>query len=792
MIKLLSATQRLSLTAGATMWTTVGDEEAAVPRLAMADGPMGIASSRVDERDVGLLTPCPTALGASWDVALCARVGALVGSEAVRRSVDLVLAPNVNLARSPLAGRAFEYFSEDPLLAGTLAAAWAEGVQSTGTGAVAKHLVCNDNETDRDRLNVVVDERALREVYLLPFELCASAGVGGIMTAYNRVNGHWCSENHHVITTIVKRDWAYDGLVMSDWFATHSTAATLNAGLDLEMPGPPRFLGIKAEGAVSAGEVATARVDDAAERVLRAAQRFTGAKLTSVSGEEANDLLVEAAAAGFVLVRNEDGFLPLVPGRDRHIAVIGPNACAPCYQGGTFAKIAVAPDVIRPWDAIKAAYGPHARVEYEPGVDPQPRLPEMPVRPARDLGEGCRRGMTLDYFDGQGAHANRRASETRDSNSLVWFAGMHDDVATLDRPARILASGIFDVQVTGPHTFYLGATGPVRMMIDGREILARAEMVAASDVMGRLKSGDADEVALELVAGQSLQIEVEFSYDAARVQGLWYGIRRPDTPEAMRARAVHLARRADAVILIVGETADSSVESKDRPDTQLSAEQRTLIAEVTAANSRTAIIANVGHAFDSRWEEAGRALMVVWYPGQGFATALAEVLAGDREPGGRMPVSIARDESDYPVFAVQPDQFGDVDYAEGTLIGYRAIANPRHAFGAGRGYAAIDVVSAVLQRDPEVGATVQAIVANRSSRPGAEVLQVYRRAPELALVGFAKVVVAAGEECSVEIEIAQRQLQIWQGEWVNIAEPRLFLGRSATDVEIDFMLPPSG
>ena len=239
----LTIDQQLAMSAGATMWTTVGYAEAGIPSLAMADGPMGIASGRVDERDIALLTPCPTALGASWDIDLNMRVGALVGGEAIRMGVDMVLAPNVNLARSPLAGRAFEYYSEEPLLAGLLGAAWASGLQSTGTASVAKHLVCNDSETDRDRMNAVVSERTLREIYLLPFELCAEAGVGGMLTAYNRLNGQWCAEHHHVITTIVKGEWRFPGVMMSDWFGTHSTVATLTAGLDLEMPGPARFLG---------------------------------------------------------------------------------------------------------------------------------------------------------------------------------------------------------------------------------------------------------------------------------------------------------------------------------------------------------------------------------------------------------------------------------------------------------------------------------------------------------------------------------------------------------------------
>lgn len=776
----LTPDQRLAMTAGASMWATVGYPDAAIPSLTMSDGPMGIASGRVDERDVALLTPCPTALGASWDVDLCARVGTLVGSEAVRRGIDMVLAPNVNLARSPLAGRAFEYFSEDPLLAGQAGAAWAAGVQTTGTAAVAKHLVCNDSETDRDVMNAVVDERTLREIYLLPFELCAQVGVAAMLTAYNRVNGQWCAEHHHVMTSIVKQEWGFDGLIMSDWFGTHSTVATLNGGLDLEMPGAARFLGAKAAEAVAAGDVSQDRIDDAAARIGQVAVRFKGEKHRPIVGAQADALLVEAAAASFVLLKNE-GVLPLNPDQDQHIAVIGPNATAPCYQGGTFAKISVSPDALRPLDAIVAHFGDYVRIDHEPGVDPQPRLPSMPVRPARDLGDACTTGMTIDYFDGQGDTAALRASETRDTNSLVWFAGVHDDVATLNRPARIVASGWFTADTDGDHRFYLGATGSVVMRIDGHEVLGRQQAVAASDVMGMLKSGEADSVALFLSAGQQLTVEVEFSYDAARVHGMWYGIRRPDSPDAMLARAVALAEQADAVVLIVGETSDASVESKDRPHSRLPDAQIALIEAVTAANPRTTIVANVGHAFDTSWDERAAALLLTWYPGEGFGPALAQTLAGDREPGGRMPVSIAHRDEDYPAFALKPQANGDLHYAEGLRIGYRGIDNPRHAFGAGRGYADIAWLSASVTHDDQGDLIVQMTLANRSARSGSDVIQIYRRAPELALVGFAKVWLEPDEQKDVIIRVARRRLQSWRDGWQDIAEPMLFAGRSAAE-----------
>jgi beta-glucosidase len=784
-----------TLTAGASMWATAAMPHAGIPALAMADGPMGVAGPRVDERDISLLTPAPVALGASWDRDLVERVGRLVGLEAIRRKVDLMLAPNLNLARSPLAGRAFEYFSEDPLLCGTLGVSWIQGCQSVGTGAVAKHLVCNDSETARDSMNAVVDARTLREVYLQPFEMAARAGCAGMLAAYNKVNGAWCAEAGEIIQVVAKGEWKFEGVFMSDWFGTHSTLGSLAGGLDLEMPGPPRYLGPHSAAAVAEGRVDIARLQDAAGRVAATARRFGAGKGEPMPAIEASALLLEAAAAGFTLVRNEDDILPLDPARVERIAVIGPNASAPCFQGGTFAKIAVRPDAMLPIDALRARFG-DAIVGYEPGVDPQPKLPRMPARPARTLGDGCTHGMTLDYFDNADCSGAPLLSETRDTNSLTWFHGVHA-AGALQKDAATRASGIYTAQASGPHRFYVGGTGALRLLVDGVEVFRRVEALAPGDVMGRLKSGDADSVIVILRAGQEVEVVVELRYTAARCQGLWYGVRGPDSNEAMLARAVDAARAAEAVVLVVGETSDASVESKDRLDTRLPQEQLALIEQVCAANPNTVIVTNVGHAFDTRWADQARAVLHCWYPGEEFGRALAEVLAGDREPGGRMPVTIAREDADYPALSLQPDASGNLRYEEGTRVGYRGLAargtEPRQAFGSGFGYTTFALDGAVAESDGADGWNVTVTVRNTGRRPGAEVVQVYRVQPELTLVGFEKVWLAPGERRAVRIPVERRRLQVWDGAWTDLpGSVSLLIGRASDDLPLAVQVIPGG
>ncbi|NML92319.1 beta-glucosidase [Novosphingobium olei] len=748
----LSLEEQARLTAGATMWTTGAVPELGLREVAMADGPMGVASGRIDERDVSILTPAPVSLGASWDLDLLERVGALVGNDAIGRGVDALLAPNVNLARSPNAGRAFEYYSEDPLLAGLCGAAWTRGIQSTGTGAVAKHFVCNDSETERDTLNAVIDERTLRQVYLLPFELCCEAGCGGIMTAYNRVNGDWCAEASEPLR-IVREEWRYDGVLMSDFFATHSTAPTLNAGLDLEMPGPARFLGAKAADAVASGEVPAERLADAADRVMRFARRFGGAK--TPADLDADDMLTEAAAAGMVLLRN-DGLLPLASDLAT-IAVIGPNATAPCYQGGTFARIAVTPDAPTPLQALETAFAGRATILHEPGVDPQPRLPSLPVAPMVDLGDGCSDGMTVEYFAGHDIAAEPLTRETRATNSLVWFHGVHEQ-ARFNEAGAVRARGWYVAAASGLHRFYVGATGPVSLSVDGVPIVVRQEQPAASDIMGVLKAGDAAHADLALEAGQRVAVDVVFRFAPARAQGLWYGVRAPDTPDAMLARAVEAARKADAVVLMLGETADASVESKDRADTRLDSGQLRLAAAVLAANPRTAIVVNVGHAFDANFATDAAALLVAWYPGQAFGTALTDVLLGTREPGGRLPVTLAREEADYPAFDLKPAPGGDLAYNERLLLGYRGLRARGTAalfpFGAGQGYTTF-----ALGQPRVEGGLIHVPVTNTGARMGAEVVQAYLVDSPFALVGHARITLAPGESGEVALRPHQHILR---------------------------------
>ena len=785
------------LTSGRDMWSTAEWPEAGVRSIRMADGPMGIASGRVDERDISVLSPCGHSLGASWDVDLVHRVGATVGNEARRLGVDALLAPNLNLPRSPLVGRAFEMYSEDPVLSGALGAAWIDGVASRGVGCIAKHLVCNDSETARDSMSAVIDEAALHEVYLRPFEMAAlRPGCVGILAAYNRLNGRYCAEHPGLLEGVVKKLWKFQGFTVSDWFGAHDTLGSARAGLDLDMPGPDRVLGSKFAMAVTAGTVSEERLIDAATRVARGVSQIN--RLTQpqepIDPNVVADTLTAAAAASFVLLRNSANVLPLVAAQTKRIALIGPNAIAPCYQGGTFAKVGLRPDATMPFDAIRECFEGSAEVRVEPGVDPAHRLPTMPVTPARDLGDGCTRGMTVEFIAGYEQDRAPAFAETRNTNSLTWFTEM-PGVGGLDKPGMIRASGWYSPAMDGAHQFFVGGTGSMRLLVDGVERFARDTDIKPADIMGVLKAGDADACTVSLESGRPVLVVVEMRYRPARAQGMWYGVRPPTTPAAMLARAVEAARWADTVVLMVGETADAGVESKDRESTKLPAEQLGLIEAISAVNSRVVAVVNAGHALDLSWDTQISALLMVWYPGERYAEALADVLAGRREPGGRLPVTIASTDADYPVLSTRPDADGTVRYHEGSYPGYLGLARanriPRYAFGFGLGYASIDIESAQVIPADDGALRIEVEVKNSSSRAGKAVIQGYIQGPDDAaarLEAFKVLEVSSHGRSKVDLMLTARSLARWRdGRWTVVPGTyRIVVGNHSGDSRFVF------
>ena len=757
-----------------------------VPRIGLrpiklSDGPAGVRPQWPG--DFPLLTPCETALAASWDPDLLRRIGELVGDEARRRGVNGLHAPNVNLPRSPLGGRAFEQFAEDPLLTGVLASAWVQGLQSRHVASIVKHLAANDSETERQIMNSVVNERVLREIYLLPFELAVKADAWGIMSAYNRVNGVYCGEHAYLLDQVLKGEWQFDGFVISDAGGTRSTAPSALAGLDMELPGPgrPQRFGDPLAEAVRSGEIRTEVVDVAVERILRLAQR------TGAVGEDGwtppepvadpRGLLREAAAAGFVLLHNRDAVLPLQG--VRRLAIIGPNAAEPCYQGGAFSQLPLPDSTETPLGALRARFS-GIDVVHERGALSSRKVPllrEVPLVTA----DGSP-GIEVEYFLEDTPSDAPLAREVRASGSMVWF--QMPGIGVPNRRGRVRVRAVLTPETTGVYTFVVGSSAAFDLLLEGQRVASQSEPPPIDD-MGALIRPDLVTLSRELQAGDSLQVEIAMKFGPARAHSLHFGI-RPPAPSNLLERAIAAAQSADAVVLVVGESQDSALESADRTTTHLTPQQEQLVERICAANPRSVVVLNAAHATDLACAEAAAALLCVWFPGQEFGPALAQVLAGDVEPGGRLPVTFARNESDYLVFDLTPINH-DVVYEPEPTIGYRhfdekAIA-PRYAFGHGLGYTTFALSDLVID-----SMRLSVNVRNTGRRPGKEVVQVYIRPPDgvIELKAFAPVRLEPGASKTVEFALEGLAFRHWNDHGWQIApgQYQVFVGRSSVDLPL--------
>jgi beta-glucosidase len=768
-----------ALTGGLNGWSTNACPELEVEEMVLLDGPLGVVSRTMDERDSALLMPSGTALAATWDTELVSRVGQVLGQQARERSANVILGPNLNLPRSPLSGRAFEMFSEDPFLTGELGAAWVQGVQSQGVGSCAKHVVANDTETERRRMNSRVDESVLRETYLRPFETAVRrANPWMLMMAYNRVNGVHCSQ-HPGLISILKGDWRYDGVVVSDWFGVDNTKETAEAGLDLEMPGPARFLGDRFADAVTAGGVPAARLQDAVQRMVRLAGRTgrkaggSGSGTAQSRGEaEQRKVLRAAAARSFVLLENREHMLPLDPGRITTLAVIGPNATKPCFQGGTFATVRPEGALETPLDAIRRAMGPGVEVSHEPGTALASPLQLTELGSTAPDGTP---GILLEVLEPGGSGDDKVLySEVRKASSFVWFGAVPGVGA--GAPGRVRISARFILDHAARWTFGAGGTGTTAVTVNGSHVLD-VPPPAPDDVMGVVARGETTGVSLDLPAG-SVDFVAEMAFEPGRVQSVT-AVAAPEENGDPLARAVDLAGRADAVVLVLGDDQGSSRESADRTTAALDRSCDELVDAVSGINPNTAVVVNASRAVLLPWADKVKAVLMAWFPGQEFGPALASVLIGRDAPSGRLPVSFPARDEDIPGFGTGLDAGLTLDYSASEPTGYRhfeASKRPaRYPFGYGLGYTRFELLEAAADTGADTarvpadgvhGVSVRASIRNCGERAGRDVLQVYGRAPgedSLRLMGYAKVDVAAGSTAEVAIALDPAGFRRWNG-----------------------------
>jgi beta-glucosidase len=775
----LSLEQKVRLLTGADFWSLYPEPAAGLRALVVSDGPAGVRGQSWDERDTSANVPSPTALAATWDTGRVEAIGTLLAHEARRKGVDVLLAPTVNLHRTPYGGRHFECYSEDPLLTARIGAAYVRGLQRCGVGACVKHFVANDSETQRMSVDVRVDDRTLRELYLAPFEAIArEEGAWSVMASYNGVDGHTMTESP-LLRDILHAEWGYDGLVMSDWTATRSTEAAANAALDLAMPGPASMFGPWGDAllaAVSGGTVAEPLIDDKVLRILRLAARVGALAeaperpLEPYGPERIASELRGAAAASFVLARN-DGLLPLERSRLGRVAVIGPNAEVARTLGGGSATV-FPPYTVSPLDGLRAA---GLDVTYAPGVlghlaTPAARAPWL-LRP-----DGSGTGAEVRLFAPSGELAG---TEVRDGAAFRWRSGF-GPLGPPESVARIEVRCL--IRATGAGTYRLGVAGlgRQRLVVDGAEVFDVTLSIPEGADLGEILSTPPERLAtVELAEGQTVSVLLEHDVHSSPMASFGTMIQLKLEPahgtddEEIEA-AVALAAASDVAVVVVGTTAQVESEGFDRKTLALPGRQDELVRRVAAANPRTVAVVNSGAPVLLPWAGDVAAVLLTWFGGQELGHALADVLLGDAEPGGRLPTTWPVTEEGLP--STQPVD-GVLTYDEGLFIGYRRFdrdgRQPLFPFGHGAGYTTWSYDSIAVP-EGATGAPVVVTVRNTGARRGREVVQLYASRPGSAvqrpvkwLAGFAVVDADPGARATAEILVPERALQHWtESGWV--------------------------
>ena len=763
--------------------------ELRLPRLKMADGPLGV-------RNYGPATAMAggISLAATWDTALAERVGAEIGRDARARGVHFMLGPGVNIYRAPLNGRNFEYFGEDPYLASRIAVGYIKGMQSQGVSATIKHFMGNNSEFDRHNIDSIIDERTMREIYLPTFEAgVKEAHVGAIMDSYNLTNGAHMTQNVPLNIGIAKKEWGFDGIMMSDWTSTYDALAVANGGVDVEMPSGVFLNRKNLEPAIQQGQVSVATIDDKVRRILRTAVRFgwLDRDQTDYSIPRFNmlgrEVALQSAREGMVLLKNDSNLLPLDKTKIKSIAVIGPDAYPAVPDGGGSARV-MPFTAVSFLEGISNFLGSNAKVLYSRGI---PKLGELAdaTKYSTAVNNG-QPGVSAEYFANKQLQGTPVVTRTDQHINL----GIDSKTNFPDGTQSSRWTGYFTPQSSGTHDVFVASTGEdggfFRLYVDDKVVF---DNWATSNA---------------LVSYTTLPLETKPHKIVLEQHGRgdWLGVRLQmgivRQGSYVDVDAKKLAAGADAVILAVGFDYTSESEGADRTFS-LPPGQDELIQEISAANKNTiVVVTSGGNVASNAWLDRAPALLEAWYPGEEGGTALAEILFGDVDPSGRLPVTFERRWEDNPAHDSYYPQAGTkrVIYKEGVFVGYRGYEHngtkPLFPFGSGLSYTAFKYSNLEIKPASGDGAYhVSLDVTNTGSREGTEVVQIYvgdshTKVPRPAkeLKGFARVALRPGETKKATIPLDARAFSYYDADgkqWrTDPGSFDILAGHSAEQIEL--------
>lgn len=787
LVQKLTLEQKLDLIGGQDNMFIRAEPSIALPKLKMSDGPMGVRTWGPSTAYAGGI-----GLAASWDTDLANRVGVMLGQDARARGVNFLLGPGVNIYRAPMNGRNFEYFGEDPFLAGQMAAQYIQGVQSQGVSATVKHFDANNSEYDRHNVNSIVEERTLREIYLPAFETAVKQGqVGAVMDSYNLVNGEHSTQNSFLNNQVLKKEWGFPGVLMSDWDATYDGVAAANGGLDLEMPSG-KFMNQKTLlPAVKSGKVPISVIDDKVRRMVLTAMRFGWMDRDQLDltvpllNQEGDAVALRSAQESAVLLKNDGHLLPLDKQSIHTIAVIGPDAYpAVPGAGGSSDVTAFAP--VSFLGGLSNALAPGIKVYWNSGI-PTPQSIFADTRWCVDA--ACKqRGLSrTDYVEA----TNQRIGINVDRQINNASGRQWGPKAKI--PLRLEWDAFIVPQQSGVYRFFAAGIGEdrYRLLINGKQLLEETK-----------HEGQAAQSALvTLTAGKPAQVHFIYWPMQDRVSA---GLGAVAEGSMIQPDAIRLAKMADVVVLCVGFDPHTESEGFDRTY-QLPGGQDTLIQAITAVNPRTIVTLTAGGSVDTHaWIAHTPAMLHTWYAGQEAGTALEQILFGEIDPSGKLPMSFEKRIEDNPTYKNYYPLTGthDVKYAEGLNVGYRyydkSQVKPLFPFGFGLSYTTfafhnLTVVPDSAAADSPV--TVGFDIENTGSRSGAEIGEVYVGDPSAKverpvkeLKGFTRLSLNPGETKHATITLNRRSFAYWDttthGWKVDPGKFVIFVGDSSVNTPL--------
>ncbi|QNQ08887.1 beta-glucosidase [Sphingomonas alpina] len=786
----LTLEEKVSLMAGATGMTGQAVPRLGIPEVKMTDGPTGVRSP---EGRPATVFPVGVAIAATWNPALAQQVGGAIAEEARGYGASVLLAPTVNIVRTPRWGRNFETYSEDPWLTTQIALGYVRGVQDKHVGVSIKHFAANNQETNRFFTNSAVDERTMRELYLPAFEtVVKTLDPWSVMASYNKLNGTYAGENRWLLADVLKTEWGFKGFVVSDWGATHTTAKAINAGLDLEMPGPPQHFGAKLLAAAKAGEVTPAQIDETARRMVRLIVRSGVIEGTAgtggMVGGPAHAAISQRAAEEAIVLLKNSGVLPLDPAI-KTLAVIGPNAAKARIQGGGSSAVQPFDAIATPLDALRAAL-PGVTIVYQPGVDSEEVPPAAEAAMFSPDAGRSKKGLTQSYY----AMADQSGAPVATDVATAFLKRISGNVAG-PQSANYLSlrwEGLFWAPVSGRYEFSIRGTGKGSLLFDGKTLIDKSTAAVPDnrDVIG-FPVGRRT-ASIELEAGKAYPIRLDYSNGKSIYESLNFGVR---VPRPSLEAAVAAARSADAAIVIVGSNSLTEGEGYDRSSIDLPGDQDKLVSAIAAANRKTVVVVNAGAAMTMKWKDEVPAIVDMWLTGQSGPAALAGILTGKVNPSGRLPVTFPASDGD-DVIKIDA---GTSTYGEGLLVGYRSFdarsVKPLFAFGHGLSYTSFDYGKPVAPPRIKAGDTAKVTldVRNTGKRDGMEVVQLYvapvdRAAtePVKQLKAFAKVAVPAGGVKPVALTLDRRAFATYDvaaKAWmVRPGRYRLLIGAASDDI----------